>query len=157
MRSLLVCCLFGALLATGTCLQCEICTGLSKTCEGHMQNCAEEQDTCIHSIYELMQDYITVTLNVKECGKLSSCEYGQPEVEVGKGLRMRVHRSCCTGEKCRTLPPPELSAPDIKSNNLQCPGCVGMFSSKCYPQPVECTGSNTKCMSIILNATVNNL
>ncbi|XP_033014645.1 phospholipase A2 inhibitor subunit gamma B-like [Lacerta agilis] len=176
MWSLLGCFLLGAFLATGTCLQCEVCYGGGSNCTGEMKTCGAGQDTCIISLMEYLQPPMTITSVAKDCGSSSFCKIGAEEINLGSGVWLRSNRVCYKDNQCGTasLPgmyclvykikklewlPSNLMADlpflsivlppsDTKPNGLQCSGCVGMFSTKCNEKPVACNGEETKCINI---------
>ncbi|XP_028598308.2 phospholipase A2 inhibitor gamma subunit B-like [Podarcis muralis] len=153
MWSLLGCFLLGAFLATGTCLQCEVCYGGGSNCTGEMKTCGAGQDTCIISLMEYSQPPVTITSVAKDCGSSSFCKIGAEEINLGSGMQVRSNIVCYKENQSGTVSLPVLPPPDTKPNGLQCPGCVGMFSTKCNAKPVACNGEETKCINIAGNVT----
>ncbi|XP_034976721.2 phospholipase A2 inhibitor gamma subunit B-like [Zootoca vivipara] len=153
MWSLLGCFLLTAFLATGTCLQCEVCYGTGSNCTGEMKTCGAGQDTCIISLMEYLQTPVTITYVAKDCGSSSFCKIGAEEINLGSGVRVRSNRVCYKEDQCGTVSLPVLPPPDTKPNGLQCSGCVGLFSTKCNEKPVACSGEETKCVNITGNIT----
>ncbi|XP_060113708.1 phospholipase A2 inhibitor gamma subunit B-like [Heteronotia binoei] len=155
MWTLLGCCLFAVLLATGTCLKCEVCNSIGTTCKGPMMTCGAGEDTCMILRTVIVQPPVTTQTVSKDCANSSVCNVNipDPEINMGKGMRMRVSRTCCTGDSCQTASPSELPPSDDTPNKLHCPGCFGVYSSECYEQRVACTGSQNKCIEIAGNTT----
>uniref|UniRef100_A0A8D0B7Z7 UPAR/Ly6 domain-containing protein n=1 Tax=Salvator merianae TaxID=96440 RepID=A0A8D0B7Z7_SALMN len=148
MLSFLGCFLLGALLATGTCLQCESCFSLGTICNGTLTDCSAGEDTCIVNLREILQPPAVSKVITKGCGTSKVCKAGLNEINVGNGVQLRARRICCTGDACERAPPPVLPPLDNKPNGLQCPGCIGIFSADCYGNPVDCTGLQSKCIDI---------
>ncbi|XP_054854910.1 phospholipase A2 inhibitor NAI-like [Eublepharis macularius] len=151
MQFLLCCCLIAALLATGTCLKCEVCNGLGTTCRGAMRTCSVGEDTCVVEHVEILQSKQLFQLLGRQL--LKTVIIPLSEVNLGNGMRVRMRRVCCTGASCRTASPPALPPPDVIPNGLQCPGCMGLYSTECQEQPVACMGSQNKCIETAGNIT----
>ncbi|XP_062996209.1 phospholipase A2 inhibitor gamma subunit B-like [Elgaria multicarinata webbii] len=153
MRFFLACCLLGALLATGTCLECPSCIGHGSSCSGDMITCDADEDTCIIQLKEFTQLPTTLRFINKGCSKSSTCKHDVAEANLGRGFYLRSRRVCCIGDECNNILSPVLPPPDTKPNGYHCPGCAGVFSSKCHAESVPCVGSQNQCTELAGNFT----
>ncbi|XP_062996096.1 phospholipase A2 inhibitor gamma subunit B-like [Elgaria multicarinata webbii] len=142
-----------ALLATGTCLECEVCNNIGNSCTGDRRICKAEEDVCVISVWDFSDLPLTFTAIRKDCGKSSTCKGSVAEINVGRGLHARGHRVCCTGSDCGEIADFDVPPPDTKPNGLQCPGCIGLFSPTCHGEPVPCVGTQNKCLDVSVNAS----
>nr|AAF21051.1 phospholipase A2 inhibitor beta subunit isoform PTI-2B [Pseudonaja textilis] len=149
MKSLLFCCLFGTFLATGMCLECDICIGLGRECNTWTKTCDANQDACVTFQTEVIRAPVSLSLISKSCGTSDTCHLNYLETSPHNELTVKTKRTCCTGEECKTLPPPVLGDKVSPPNGLQCPGCFGLSSKECTEHPVSCRGSENQCLSII--------
>uniref|UniRef100_A0A670Z2I0 Phospholipase A2 inhibitor n=2 Tax=Pseudonaja textilis TaxID=8673 RepID=A0A670Z2I0_PSETE len=149
MKSLLFCCLFGTFLATGMCLECDICFGLGRKCNTWTKTCDANQDACVTFQTEVIRAPVSLSLISKSCGTSDTCHLNYLETSPHNELTVKTKRTCCTGEECKTLPPPVLGDKVSPPNGLQCPGCFGLSSKECTEHPVSCRGSENQCLSII--------
>lgn len=148
MKFLLFCCLFGIFLATGMCLDCEVCVELGKSCRGWTRTCDADEDTCVTFQTEVIKAPLSVTFTSKTCGTSDSCHLDYVEANLDNDLTVRSKRACCTGEECQTLPTPVLEPQVNKLNGLQCPACIGFTTIECNEHLVSCLGSENQCLSI---------
>ncbi|XP_067397667.1 phospholipase A2 inhibitor gamma subunit B-like [Emydura macquarii macquarii] len=150
MKASLAVCILAALLAVGSCLQCEVCTAQGNSCTGPMQTCASGKDTCGILLTEVMQAGMKIQTTVKACVTSSECKTGPISVNFGKGITVKMSSACCVGEACKTttvtVPPA-----DTKPNGLRCPGCYTMPFDQCREETVDCTGVETQCMNAIVS------
>ncbi|XP_058051816.1 phospholipase A2 inhibitor gamma subunit B-like [Ahaetulla prasina] len=148
MKSLLFCCLFGAFLATGMCLECEFCNELGQNCSGWTKTCDEKEDTCITFQTEVIRAPLSITFTSKACGTSDTCHLDYVETSLHNYLTVRSKRACCTGVECQTQSPPVLEPQANRPNGLQCPGCIGLSSTECTEHLVSCRGSENQCLSL---------
>ncbi|XP_054855016.1 phospholipase A2 inhibitor gamma subunit B-like [Eublepharis macularius] len=154
MRFLLSCCIMGAFLTLGTCLECEVCSSSEDNCHGPMKTCGSDENTCIASVMEVSIPTGTIKSFGKGCASSKMCHLGIAEMNFGNGNRVRVNRACCVGHSCKTAPLPVLPPVDTKPNGLKCPGCFGV-STECHETEMACTGSETKCMDMAGKLTMS--
>ncbi|CAM5135077.1 unnamed protein product, partial [Natator depressus] len=92
----LVVCILAALLATGACLQCEVCAGVGNSCTGSMQTCAPGQDSCGISLTEVIVEGERTQSFLKGCIPSSECNAGPLSMNFGKGMTARTSIACRT-------------------------------------------------------------
>ncbi|XP_032083703.1 phospholipase A2 inhibitor subunit gamma B-like [Thamnophis elegans] len=152
MKSFLFCCLFGTFLATGMCLECEVCSGLGSKCTGWTRTCKDYEDTCVTVQSEVMLASVSLTFTGKTCGVSDTCDLDYLETTLHDEIRMRFKKSCCTGSECQTLPHPVLESQTHQAsqpNGLQCPTCFAPTSVECIEHLVSCRASENQCLFLI--------
>ncbi|ETE61166.1 hypothetical protein L345_13086 [Ophiophagus hannah] len=92
---------------------------------------------------------VSVSFISRTCGTSDTCSLNYVETSPHNEVTVRSRRTCCTGEECKTLPPPVLPLQVNQPNNLQCPGCIGFASKECTEHLVSCRGTENQCLSII--------
>ncbi|XP_074927497.1 phospholipase A2 inhibitor NAI-like [Chelonoidis abingdonii] len=152
MKASLAVCIFAALLATGSCLECEVCEGPGTSCSGTVQTCAAGFDSCGIIVIVGMNEE---TVN-KGCLTSSECKAGPFTMYFGDGLTVRKGIACCLGDACRTttvtVPPA-----DPKPNGRRCPACISVLYAPCSEETIQCTGSNTRCIEITETGTFESI
>ncbi|XP_067397677.1 phospholipase A2 inhibitor and Ly6/PLAUR domain-containing protein-like [Emydura macquarii macquarii] len=147
MKASLAVCILPALLAVGSCLQCEVCSGLGNSCTGSMQTCAAGEDSCRIALEVASVAGTKIQTISKGCVKSSECKTGPDSLNFGTGMTIRMNTACCVGEACNTttvtVPPA-----DAKPNGWRCPGCYTSPSEQCLEETVYCTGAETQCIDI---------
>ncbi|XP_065276674.1 phospholipase A2 inhibitor NAI-like [Emys orbicularis] len=146
MEASLAVCILAALLATGTCLQCEVCAGAGNNCTGSMQTCAAGQDSCGILLTEVIVVGIKRQSIHKGCVTSSQCKADLVSMNFGNEMTTRTSVTCCVGDACRTdnvtLPPA-----DTKPNGRSCRGCYAVSTDHCHEQTIACTGNETHCIN----------
>ncbi|XP_026515448.1 phospholipase A2 inhibitor subunit gamma B-like [Terrapene carolina triunguis] len=138
-------CILAALLATGTCLQCEVCNGPGNNCTGSMQTCAAGEDSCGIFLIEIIQVGMKIQNILQGCAASTQCKAGPVSMNFGNGMTTRTSVACCVGDTCRPAPitvPPA----DTKPNGRRCPACYALSSEQCREETINCTGSETHCI-----------
>ncbi|XP_039368352.1 phospholipase A2 inhibitor and Ly6/PLAUR domain-containing protein-like [Mauremys reevesii] len=152
MEASLVVCTLAALLATGACLQCEVCFGLATSCTGDLETCAAGEDSCGVALTESTLAGIKTQSILKGCMPSSQCKAGPVSVNFGQGMRTQTSFACCVGDACRTttvtVPPA-----DTTPNGRRCPACVAVFADQCSEKTIQCTGDETRCVDIVETLT----
>ncbi|XP_074927498.1 phospholipase A2 inhibitor gamma subunit B-like [Chelonoidis abingdonii] len=137
MKASLAVCILAALLATGACLQCEVCKGPGTSCTGDLQTCTAGYDSCAIALREKTVAGVKSHTIVKTCATPSECKAGLLSLTKWNGETMRRNISCCVGDACRaitvTLPPA-----DPKPNGRRCSSCIYLTSSDCKRETTEC-------------------
>ncbi|CAM4630481.1 unnamed protein product [Lepidochelys olivacea] len=145
MEASLAVCLLAALLATGSCLQCEVCAGQGTSCMGAMQTCPAGQESCaIARTVTTLAGVNTQSIH-KHCVTSSQCKAGHVSMNFGKGMTTRTSIACCVGDTCKAtivIVPPA----DPKPNGRSCRGCYSLTSEQCREETIQCTGSETQCL-----------
>nr|BAJ14722.1 phospholipase A2 inhibitor [Protobothrops elegans] len=148
MKSLLFCCLLGIFLATGMCMECEVCVMPGETCKGTMMTCKDNEDTCVMFQTELIRAPLSFTFTSKMCSTSDTCHLDYVETNLPHELAVRSKRACCVGDECDTMPPVVLEHHDNRYNGLHCPGCIGLASTECNEKLVSCWDTENQCLSI---------
>ncbi|NXG45692.1 PLIGB inhibitor, partial [Psilopogon haemacephalus] len=130
-----------------TCLQCEVCHGIGRSCSGPMKTCSgDSEDTCAVILHEVTIGGMVIPSSIKSCLSSSMCQLGPITMNYGK-VKARSHLACCTGDDCQTVSaslPPDHSVP----NGYQCPACYSVDSFQCGDEIVNCTGFETQCVDL---------
>ncbi|NXX31702.1 PLIGB inhibitor, partial [Nicator chloris] len=135
-----------------TCLQCEICHSMGKSCSGPMKTCTGGEDTCGIILHEVLIGGMAISSSIKSCLPSHVCNLGPVTANYGK-VKAKSHLVCCTGDDCRTTSvslPPDNDVP----NGYQCPACYSVDSFQCSNEVVNCTGSEDQCVDLagLMNA-----
>ncbi|CAM4625208.1 unnamed protein product, partial [Lepidochelys kempii] len=153
MEASLAVCLLAALLATGACLQCEVCTGVGNNCTGSMQTCTPGQDFCGIFLTEVIVAGMKTQTILKGCVASSQCKAGPVSMNFGNEVTSSTSIACCVGDACKTvnvtLPPA-----DTKPNGRSCPGCYALSTEQCHEETVKCTGAETRCLDAVGTVTI---
>ncbi|CAM4625128.1 phospholipase A2 inhibitor gamma subunit B-like [Lepidochelys kempii] len=152
MKASLAVFILAALLATGACLQCEVCEAPGTSCKGDLETCTAGFDSCGIVLAESTLMGMKQQIIAKGCVTSGSCKVGPLTTNFGKGLTMNLGIACCMGDACKTttvtVPPA-----DPKPNGRSCPACVGMLSAKCHEEITDCTGAETRCVEVAWTET----
>ncbi|XP_065276594.1 phospholipase A2 inhibitor gamma subunit B-like [Emys orbicularis] len=153
MEASLAVCILTALLATGSCLQCEHCVGLGQNCTGDLHTCGTGEDFCGVVFTEATQAGEKVHTIIKRCVTSSQCEAGPVSMNFGQGMTTRTGVACCVGDACRTttvtVPPA-----NTKPNGRSCRGCYVLNADQCNEQTIACTGPETQCIDVAGTVTM---
>ncbi|XP_062996158.1 phospholipase A2 inhibitor and Ly6/PLAUR domain-containing protein-like [Elgaria multicarinata webbii] len=147
MTGLLSLFLIAELLTTGTSLECETCFATNRSCEGLMETCEDNQDTCAISLTETAKGGKTEPTVAKGCYSSNMCEAGLISVTFGKGEFIRQSVICCQRDNC-TSASPRLPLLNTTANGKRCPSCYSR-SKACPRKMVNCTGAENYCMDVI--------
>ncbi|XP_034612757.1 phospholipase A2 inhibitor subunit gamma B-like [Trachemys scripta elegans] len=156
MEASLVICILAALLATGTCLQCEVCNGPGNNCTGSMETCPAGQDSCAIFLTEVISgaEGMKSQSFLKGCVPSSDCKVGTISMNFGYGMATRTSVVCCVGDACRTttvtMPPA-----DTKPNGRSCRGCFPSSQGPCKEGTIACTGPETHCIDLAGTVTIS--
>ncbi|XP_044846595.1 phospholipase A2 inhibitor NAI-like [Mauremys mutica] len=155
MEASLAACILAALLATGSCLQCEVCTELGTSCSGTVQTCSAGLDSCGITLIEQTLAGLKQQVIAKACISSDRCNLGPLTMNFGNGVTMKQGIACCVGDACRTttvtVPPA-----DPKPNGRRCPACVAVLSAQCNEGIIDCTGAETRCIEVAGTITIGN-
>ncbi|XP_048357774.1 phospholipase A2 inhibitor and Ly6/PLAUR domain-containing protein-like [Sphaerodactylus townsendi] len=142
-------CLFLTLLARGTALQCEICTGLGHNCTGKIETCPPDHDFCGTTLFESKHDDRLVHGIIKNCISSSVCAAGSADINLGNKGRSKSHVFCCSGDTCNAAIAAKFLPSEAKHNGLQCPACYALFGDTCSDADiVNCVGSEFQCIDL---------
>ncbi|XP_026518862.1 phospholipase A2 inhibitor subunit gamma B-like [Terrapene carolina triunguis] len=153
MEASLAVCILAALLATGSCLQCEVCARAGNNCTGSMQTCAAGQDSCAFDLTEVILAGIKFQSILKGCVTSSQCRAGPGSMNFGNEVTSRSSIACCVGDACRTVNV-TLPLADTKPNGRRCPGCFALTTEHCLEETIACTGVETQCIDTIGIVTI---
>nr|XP_034976725.1 phospholipase A2 inhibitor and Ly6/PLAUR domain-containing protein-like [Zootoca vivipara] len=98
MQALLGLLFFSLLLATGTSLQCEICTAIGGTCSSDNVECGSGIDTCAVLQYESTPPTVNVSQIIKSCLQKAACEeiqkkVGASDAKLGKLTKVECNKA----------------------------------------------------------------
>ncbi|XP_042295277.1 phospholipase A2 inhibitor gamma subunit B-like [Sceloporus undulatus] len=137
MKTLLTVCLLATFIATGSSLQCPVCETGGRNCEGTMQACPKDHDTCALILSERSmgkQNNIR-----KKCIELNMCDKGLAVLDMGNGKTILSQVSCCKGEDCKKAPTPLPARNSTASQEKkQCPACYSEMNG-CEEKTIECS------------------
>ncbi|XP_074837458.1 phospholipase A2 inhibitor gamma subunit B-like [Carettochelys insculpta] len=143
MKASLAVSILAAVLATGSCLQCEVCSGTGHNCTGSMQPCAAGEDSCGIIITEVTMAEVKSHSIFKGCVPSSQCRAGLFSVDLGYVMTRRRSVICCVGDACKTATVP---AANTTLNGWHCPGCFMGNAGHCHEQTVNCGGPESQCI-----------
>ncbi|NXP24669.1 PLIGB inhibitor, partial [Scytalopus superciliaris] len=129
-----------------TCLQCEVCHSIGRSCSGPMKTCTGGEDTCGIILHEVVIGGVSIPSSIKSCLSSSMCHHGPVTMNYGR-VKAKSHMACCTGDDCQTISvslPPDDNVP----NGYQCPACYSVDSFQCSNEIINCTGSETQCVDL---------
>ncbi|TFJ97441.1 Phospholipase A2 inhibitor subunit gamma B [Platysternon megacephalum] len=153
MKASLAVCVLAALLATGSCLECEVCEGPGTSCSGTLQTCAAGYDSCGIIVTETTIVGMNQNIVIKGCVTSSECKVGTFTMNFGNGVTARTGIACCLGDACKTttvtVPPA-----DPKPNGQRCPACIATIFAQCNEVSTQCTGSDTRCIELTGTITI---
>ncbi|KYO19181.1 hypothetical protein Y1Q_0003403 [Alligator mississippiensis] len=137
-----------ALLAAGTCLECEVCSGLGNTCNGKMTTCSSGEDSCFLALIESSESFNSVKYIQTVKGCVTSRVCGRSPAIFNSAQKQRIALTCCTGNSCKTASA-QLSAENIIPNGLYCPYCTVLRNTySCNATVLACTGEENQCLNI---------
>nr|Q7LZI2.1 RecName: Full=Phospholipase A2 inhibitor 25 kDa subunit; AltName: Full=gamma-PLI [Naja kaouthia]AAB32583.1 phospholipase A2 25 kda subunit, PLA2 25 kda subunit=urokinase-type plasminogen activator receptor homolog [Naja naja kaouthia=Thailand cobras, blood, Peptide, 185 aa] [Naja kaouthia] len=129
-------------------MECEACIGMGKDCNSWMKTCAAHEDTCVTFQTEVIAAPVSLTVIFKACGVSDTCHLDYMETTLHDKVKVRIKRSCCTGEDCPLPPFPGLGFQVNRPNRLHCPACIGLFSKECTEHLVSCRASENQCLTV---------
>ncbi|XP_074795182.1 phospholipase A2 inhibitor NAI-like [Natator depressus] len=156
MKASLAVFILAALLATGACLQCEVCEGPGTNCTGDLETCAAGLDSCGITLTESTLAGMKLQMIAKGCVTSGSCKVGPFTMNFGNGVTMKVITACCVGVACRTT---TVTAPpaDPNPSGRSCPACIAVLFAKCNEEIIDCTGAETRCVEVAGTTTIDNV
>ncbi|XP_025072246.1 phospholipase A2 inhibitor and Ly6/PLAUR domain-containing protein-like [Alligator sinensis] len=136
------------LLVAGTCLECEVCSGIGNTCNGKMMACSSGEDSCFIALVELPGSFGSVKYIQTMKGCVTSRVCGRSPAIFHSSVTYRLAFTCCTGDSCKHTSV-QLPAENIIPNGLYCPTCVTTGDTNdCSIARVACTGEETECLHL---------
>ncbi|NXC30693.1 PLIGB inhibitor, partial [Campylorhamphus procurvoides] len=129
-----------------TCLQCEVCHSIGRSCSGPKKTCTGGEDTCGIIVHEVLIGGMSIPSSIKSCLSSSLCHHGPVTMNYGR-VKAKSHMACCTGDDCQAISvslPPDDNMP----NGYQCPACYSVDSFQCNNEIINCTGSETQCVDL---------
>ncbi|XP_006034538.1 phospholipase A2 inhibitor subunit gamma B-like [Alligator sinensis] len=137
-----------ALLAAGTCLECEVCSGPGNTCNGVMTTCSSGEDSCFLALIERSETFGSVKYIQTMKGCVTSRVCGRSPAIFNSAVKQRIALTCCTGNSCKTASA-QLSAENVVPNGLYCPYCIVLGSTySCNATVSACTGEENQCLNV---------
>ncbi|XP_039368425.1 phospholipase A2 inhibitor and Ly6/PLAUR domain-containing protein-like [Mauremys reevesii] len=147
MEASLAVCILAALLATGACLQCEVCSGTGTSCTGDSDTCQNGDDSCGITLTEDTMAGVKTQTVLKSCLSSSQCNAGAISMNFGTAKARRMSITCCQTDNC-TPDPVKVPPADPKPNGRRCRSCYALNADHCNEQTVHCTGSETQCLDV---------
>ncbi|XP_077654103.1 protein RoBo-1-like [Urocitellus parryii] len=135
LRSLSTLCIFVALVfSTVESYTCTKCTG--NTCQSKPETCEAPQG-CFNNKQQFSPPGISPIITQDKGCSSRACT----------PLSFSATLRCCTGEQCNKADI-QLSPVSKKENGIVCPACFSDNGTICTPQPLKCTGTETKCVKV---------
>ncbi|XP_040271817.1 uncharacterized protein LOC120987313 [Bufo bufo] len=152
MRRTLLLCIQAALLASGSCLQCETChttSEVSDDCFGDKMQCnVNEMCLVLHLSIQHPEQYLATRAVKRQCWNYNYC-YQSGVISTGRG-RIQFTTACCSIDNCR-MPLPDLPPEKNTHNGLVCPFCSSSLNT-CVPETaMKCTGEENYCFTFTAN------
>ncbi|XP_070619877.1 uncharacterized protein [Erythrolamprus reginae] len=139
-----------ALLAKGSCLQCETCESNTTSCAGPMRNCTGKE-ICIALLTKSSKaGQAPVVNSMKGCGSHSLCDWTDMHFDLGREWMYQVKQQCCQKD-CTKI---DLELPVLRKDPKvkKCPACDSI-GEPCKKETVECTGEDADCFTITVDGT----
>ncbi|KAM9114331.1 phospholipase A2 inhibitor and Ly6/PLAUR domain-containing protein-like [Pangshura tecta] len=147
MEASLAACILAALLATGACLQCEVCSGTGTSCVGDLDTCQNTEDSCGITLTEDTMAGAKTQTVLKGCLSSSQCKAGAISVNLGTAKARRMSIACCQTDDC-TPGPVKVPPANTTLNGWRCQGCYSPSSEQCREETIQCTGAETQCLDV---------
>ncbi|KAL8219568.1 UNVERIFIED_CONTAM: hypothetical protein K2H54_027297 [Gekko kuhli] len=145
MQTFLTICLLASFIATGQSFSCESCFGMGHNCQGPLEDCPSDKDTCgiiqIRSSGVSEDDFIW-----KTCFHSRYCSESHRSIDFGITGQTLIKTTCCMGKECEVLPP--LPPVNTTPNGKKCPACYSVTKRDCKGVLAECTGDHADCANI---------
>ncbi|XP_048643097.1 protein RoBo-1-like [Marmota marmota marmota] len=145
LRSLSTLCIFVALVfSTVESYTCTKCTG--NACQSKPETCEASQG-CFNNKQQFSPpDGSPKLMQTKGCSQ-KACTPLAFSATLGRGQILGYDMKCCYHENCNQGNS-ELSPVSKEENGVVCPACFSENGMICIPQPLKCTGAETKCLEI---------
>ncbi|KAF4011086.1 hypothetical protein G4228_002020 [Cervus hanglu yarkandensis] len=145
---LLASALLCTLLGLGCSLSCEVCVSDGPNCNGKLQTCAPDKDSCIVVVTESNRKGSVDVTSYKGCAKSSECDPEFLSITVAPENYMGSDTRCCQTDGCNHKPLPAFRR-NLTENGLRCPSCFSISTETCTPtQEVPCIGEETRCVTL---------
>ncbi|XP_015263616.1 PREDICTED: phospholipase A2 inhibitor subunit gamma B-like [Gekko japonicus] len=143
---------FSVLLATGSFLECEVCSSPGSNCIGERERCNANEDTCsIISIENSLED-LTVQTVAKDCEFSESCMTPGKSMNMGRGRTIQTYSICCIEDSC-AVETPKMVPMENATNGIQCPACFSTNGS-CVTEKTACSGDENYCFEMVSSTKV---
>ncbi|KAM9114714.1 phospholipase A2 inhibitor and Ly6/PLAUR domain-containing protein-like [Pangshura tecta] len=146
-------CLLPALLATtraqDATLTCQVCAGLTETCDTTVGTCQDNKATggCLSVAEDITLDGTRTPFFYKQCLSTYKSDIKVPiSFTVGNGQYFRINITQCNDTDNCNSAVLEVPKRNITQNGLQCPTCFALNFTVCNSQVTPCTGDETYCM-----------
>ncbi|KAM4869539.1 protein RoBo-1-like [Urocitellus parryii] len=145
LRSLSTLCIFVALVfSTVESYTCTKCTG--NTCQSKPETCEAPQG-CFNNKQQFSPPGISPIITQDKGCSSRACTPLSFSATLRTGRTFVYENQCCTGEQCNKADI-QLSPVSKKENGIVCPACFSDNGTICTPQPLKCTGAETKCVKV---------
>ncbi|KAG6928232.1 phospholipase A2 inhibitor and LY6/PLAUR domain containing [Chelydra serpentina] len=112
-----------------------------------METCSFGEDSCGILLLETQIVGIDTEVVGKGCMASSECRASPAVARFGEGMAIRKSTTCCVGDACSTASVTMPTA-NITPNGRHCPACYSVFNSLCSEETLDCTGSETQCITV---------
>ncbi|KAL8219558.1 UNVERIFIED_CONTAM: hypothetical protein K2H54_027008 [Gekko kuhli] len=144
--------ILSVLLATGSFLECEVCSSPGSSCIGGTERCDANEDTCSIISIENSLDNFTVLTVAKDCDSSESCMTPGKSMNLGHGRTIQTYSICCIGDSC-AVENPKVVPMENAVNGIQCPACFSTNGS-CVTEKINCTGDENYCFEMVSTTKV---
>nr|XP_040129259.1 protein RoBo-1-like [Ictidomys tridecemlineatus] len=155
LRSLPTLCIFVALVfSTVESYTCTECTG--NACQSKPETCEASQG-CFNNKQQFSQPGISPIITQDKGCSSRTCTPLSFSATMRAGWTFVYENQCCKSEQCNKADI-QLSPVSKKENGIVCPACFSDNGTICTPQPLKCTGAETKCVKVtgkVLSVTLN--
>ncbi|KAB0350164.1 hypothetical protein FD754_015021 [Muntiacus muntjak] len=141
LASALLCTLLGLAFALGCSLSCEVCVSDGPNCNGKLQTCAPDKDSCIVVVTESNRKGSVDVTSYKGCAKSSECDPAFLSITMALENYMGSDTRCCQNDGTFRR--------NLTENGLRCPSCFSVSTETCTPtQEALCVGEETCCVTL---------
>nr|XP_040129491.1 protein RoBo-1 [Ictidomys tridecemlineatus] len=145
LRSLPTLCIFMALVFSSVeSYTCTECTG--NACQSKPETCEASQG-CFNNKQQFSQPGISPIITQDKGCFSRACTPLSFSATVRTGWTFVYENQCCKSEQCNKADI-QLSPVSKEENGIVCPACFSDNGTFCTPQPLKCTGAETKCVEV---------
>ncbi|XP_075462541.1 phospholipase A2 inhibitor and Ly6/PLAUR domain-containing protein-like [Ascaphus truei] len=139
-------CIFSASITAGTGLQCQDCQNYASTdCTGSLAVCSGSATSCMAAVTVITSDNLSSSSIVKSCASYPQLCGVFYSITMGP-IHLASKTECCATDGCNSGTP-QLPPRDLTPNGVQCPFCIAEASSCTSTGNIDCTGSETRCIT----------
>ncbi|KAL8219567.1 UNVERIFIED_CONTAM: hypothetical protein K2H54_027290 [Gekko kuhli] len=118
MQTFLTICLLASVIATGESFSCENCFGMGHNCQGPLEDCPSDKDTC--GVIQLRSSGVSEEDIIwKNCFHSKYCSESYRSIDFGITGQTLVKTTCCMGKECEVIHPCHPSTPPPMGRSVQ--------------------------------------